>query len=65
MQEILCEMNTKLRLNVDKQPDYQDELSPKVKALRGKFKLLADFDYKKEVADAITRKYLTRDKEIH
>jgi hypothetical protein len=54
-----------LRMISDKQPDGQDELSPRVKALRGKFILPADFDYKKEVADAITRKYLSNDKSIH
>jgi hypothetical protein len=54
-----------LKMISDKQPDDQDELSPKVKALKGSFSLPADFDYKKELADAITRKYLSNDKSIH
>ncbi len=54
-----------LRMISDKHPDDQEELSPKVKALKGRFSLPEDFDYKKEVADAITRKYLSNDKSIH
>jgi hypothetical protein len=54
-----------LRMISEKEPDNQGELSPKVKALKGKILLPADFDYKKEVADAITRKYLSNDKSIH
>lgn len=54
-----------LRMISDKQPDDQEELSPKVKALKGKFTLPDDFDFKKELADAITRKHLSNDKSVH
>jgi hypothetical protein len=33
-------------------------LSPTVKQLRGSFKLPKDFDYKKELTDALAKKYL-------
>jgi len=32
--------------------------TPRVKSLLGSVKLPADFDYKKELADALTKKYL-------
>lgn len=35
-----------------------DELTPTVKALRGSFKLPDDFDYKKELTDRLSEKYL-------
>lgn len=34
------------------------EISPIVKSLRGSFKMPKDFDYKKELTDALTEKYL-------
>ncbi len=34
------------------------ELSPKVKALHGSYKLPANFDYKKELTDRLSGKYL-------
>ncbi|MDP2187290.1 MAG: DUF6364 family protein [Sphingobacteriaceae bacterium] len=34
------------------------DLPPTVKALKGAFKLPADFDYKKAMTDALTEKYL-------
>lgn len=36
----------------------QDELSPKVKSLKGSFKIPEDFDYKKELSERLTEKYL-------
>ena len=39
--------------------DIEDaEFSPRVKSLLGSVKLPPDFDYKKELADSLTRKYL-------
>ena len=37
------------------------ELTPRVKALCGVFSLPADFDYRKELDEAITRKHLSHD----
>ena len=34
------------------------EITPKVKSLLGSFKVPDDFDYKKELADQISRKYI-------
>lgn len=34
------------------------ELTPKVKSLLGSFKVPQDFDYKKELPDQLTNKYL-------
>ena len=36
----------------------QNELSPTVKSLKGSFKMPKDFDYKKELSDRLTEKYL-------
>lgn len=36
----------------------QDELSTTVKSLKGSFKMPKDFDYKKELSDRLTEKYL-------
>ncbi|MBW6490442.1 MAG: hypothetical protein K0B15_04505 [Lentimicrobium sp.] len=36
----------------------EEELTPKVRALLGSFKVPAEFDYKKELADQLTNKYL-------
>ncbi|MCB4235661.1 DUF6364 family protein [Kaistella anthropi] len=36
----------------------QGELSPTVKSLKGSFKMPKDFDYKKELSDRLTEKYL-------
>ncbi len=40
----------------DKQ-DSESELSPLVKSLKGSFKAPTDFDYKKELAKRLTKKY--------
>lgn len=44
-------------LTDEMEPDDMD-LSPTLKQLRGSFKLPKDFDYKKELADALAKKYL-------
>lgn len=36
----------------------QNELSPTVKSLKGSFKMPKDFDYKKELSERLTEKYL-------
>lgn len=36
----------------------KSDFSPTVKSLKGTFKLPADFDHKKAMADALTEKYL-------
>jgi uncharacterized protein (DUF3820 family) len=54
-----------LKMISENQPAGTNELSPRVKALCGAFSLPADFDYKKELGDAITRKHLSHDQSIH
>jgi hypothetical protein len=54
-----------LKLISENQPADAAELSQKVKSLRGSFSLPADFNYKKELAEAITRKHLSHDQSIH
>ncbi|MCG7280147.1 DUF6364 family protein [Chryseobacterium taklimakanense] len=36
----------------------EDELSPALKSLKGSFKMPKNFDYKKELSDRLTEKYL-------
>jgi 5'-deoxynucleotidase YfbR-like HD superfamily hydrolase len=36
----------------------EDELSPALKSLKGSFKMSKNFDYKKELSDRLTEKYL-------
>lgn len=36
----------------------EDELSPTLKSLKGSFKMSINFDYKKELSDRLTEKYL-------
>lgn len=36
----------------------QDELMPTVRALKGSFKMPKNFDYKKELTDRLSEKYL-------
>ena len=45
-----------LRSLVHKEPD-SNELSPNVKKLLGSVKVQKNFDYKRELSDAITQKY--------
>jgi hypothetical protein len=44
-------------LTNEKEIDDED-LSPTIKQLRGSFKLSKDFDYKKELTDSLSKKYL-------
>lgn len=36
----------------------EDELSPTLKSLKGSFKMSKNFEYKKELSDRLTEKYL-------
>lgn len=36
----------------------EDELSPTLKSLKGSFEMSKNFDYKKELSDRLTEKYL-------
>ena len=47
-----------LKLLTKNSPIEQTEYSPRVKSLLGSISLPADFDYKKELSDALTTKYL-------
>ena len=38
--------------------EAEDELSPTLKSLRGSFKIPKNFDYKKELSDRLSEKYL-------
>ena len=38
--------------------EAEDELSPTLKSLRGSFKMPKNFDYKKELSDRLSEKYL-------
>lgn len=47
-----------LKVLTNEESPAEEELSPNVKALRGAFKLPKDFDYKKELGDRLSEKYL-------
>ena len=47
-----------LKLLTKNTPIEQSEYSPRVKSLLGSVSLPADFDYKKDLSDALTKKYL-------
>ena len=47
-----------LKLLIKNTPIEQTEFSPRVKSLLGSVSLPDDFDYKKELSDALTKKYL-------
>ncbi|HBE41638.1 MAG TPA: hypothetical protein DDW27_10630 [Bacteroidales bacterium] len=47
-----------LKLLIKDIPIEQTEFSPRVKSLLGSVSLPDDFDYKKELSDALTKKYL-------
>jgi len=38
--------------------DSELNVSPKIKALKGSLKVSGDFDYKKELSDSLSKKYL-------
>jgi len=45
-------------LTIEVKPQ-KNELTPKVKSLKGSFKLPENFDYKKEMTDRLSEKYLS------
>jgi len=47
-----------LKLLIRNAPIEETEYSPRVKSLLGSVNLPADFDYKKELGDALAKKYL-------
>jgi len=47
-----------LKALTNEETNTEDENTPTVKSLRGSFKLPKDFDYKKELADRLSKKYL-------
>lgn len=50
-----------LRMISENQETGAGEVSPKVRALCGSFRLPADFDYKKELGEAIAHKHLNHE----
>jgi len=50
-----------LKMLADDRDYSADELSPRVRLLMGSFTLPADFDYRKELSEAIGRKHLNHD----
>ena len=47
-----------LKALTKEEPKNQEELSPMVKSLKGSFKMPKDFDYKKELTERLSEKYL-------
>ncbi|MCB0820541.1 MAG: hypothetical protein KDC13_07955 [Bacteroidetes bacterium] len=47
-----------LRALTDEKEIDEGDLSPTIKQLRGSFKLPKDFDYKKELTESLSKKYL-------
>jgi antitoxin component of RelBE/YafQ-DinJ toxin-antitoxin module len=47
-----------LRSLINKNEIMEEELTPKVRSLLGLFKMPEDFNYKKELSDQLSRKYL-------
>jgi predicted CopG family antitoxin len=45
-------------LTKDEDLKIENELSPTLKSMKGSFKIPKDFDYKKELTDRLTEKYL-------
>jgi len=45
-------------LTNDEDLKIENELSPTLKSMKGSFKIPKDFDYKKELTDRLTEKYL-------
>jgi hypothetical protein len=48
-----------LKALMTEEKTQENELTPTVKSLKGSFKLPAHFDYKKEVTDRLSEKYLS------
>ena len=47
-----------LKVITSEESTSDEDISPTVQALRGSFKMPKDFDYKKELSDRLTEKYL-------
>lgn len=47
-----------LKALTDEEITTKDEITPTVKSLRGAFKLPKNFDYKRELTDRLSEKYL-------
>jgi hypothetical protein len=47
-----------LKVVVDENADLETEIAPLAKSLKGSFKQPADFDYKKQLTNRLTEKYL-------
>jgi hypothetical protein len=47
-----------LKVVVTEQSDSETEIAPLAKSLKGSFKALADIDYKRQLTDRLTEKYL-------
>ena len=47
-----------LKALTDEEPLPENELTPIVKSLKGSFKMPENFDYKKELTDRLSEKYL-------
>ena len=45
-------------LTNDEDPKIENELSPALKSMKGSFKMPKDFDYKKELTNRLSEKYL-------
>jgi hypothetical protein len=54
----LIENYLKALTNEDSSTTKEEELTPIVKSLKGTFKLPKNFDYKKELTDRLSEKYL-------
>ena len=54
----LIENYLKALTNNESDKIIEDELSPTVKSLRGSFKMPKNFDYKKELTNILSEKYL-------
>ena len=54
----LIENYLKALINNESDKIIENELSPTVKSLRGSFKMPKDFDYKKELTNILSEKYL-------
>ena len=47
-----------LKVVVTEKADLETEIAPLTKSLKGSFKKLSDFDYKKQLTNRLTEKYL-------
>lgn len=47
-----------LRALISEEPEKENDITPVVQSLRGAFKMPKNFDYKKELTDRLSEKYL-------